>query len=229
MEWSDDFEPNKMKSNRNSIWIKTVTISPVNGMKKDSHHNTYPISLGPKNSSHESVEVRFKEDLKQLRNGSTRMFYNGITKSMYRIHAELILSIQDQPERRGKNHVALGVSNFTARWGYLLNINQVKEKIIPCKTCENNLFSIGNISRSEQKLLSCSKCTSWDYLSKKELLSYKPTDKYPIKNVNLFPKEQTFEQLIKATDQVHENRVNGTWNKSESRTFMQSEGLNKNT
>ena len=149
-----------MKSNRNSIWIKTVTISPVHGMKNDSHHNTYPISLGPKNSSHESVEVRFKNDLKLLLNGSTKMFYNGATKSMYRVHAELIISIQDQPERRGKNHVALGVSNFTARWGYLCNINKVKEKIIPCKICENILFSNENICLREQKLLSCPKYAS---------------------------------------------------------------------
>lgn len=115
IEWSDDFEPNNMKSNSNSIWIKTVTISPVHGMKKNSHHNTYPISLVPKNRNHKSVEVRFKNDLNQLHNGSANFFYNGATKSMYQVHFELIISIQDQLERRGKNHVALGVSNFTAR------------------------------------------------------------------------------------------------------------------
>lgn len=83
IEWLDDFEPNNMKSNCNSIWIKIVTISPVHEMKKDSLYNTYSILFGSKNSSHESVEVRFKEDLKQLHNGSRRMFYNGATKSMY--------------------------------------------------------------------------------------------------------------------------------------------------
>lgn len=45
----------------------------------------------------------------------------------------------------------------------------------------------------------------------------------------MFPKEQTVEQLIQATDTVHINRVNGTWNKSEACAFMQSEGFNMST
>jgi len=153
IEWSDAFEPNKMKNNRNSIWIKTVTISPVNGLSKNSHHNTYPLALGPKNSSHEMIEERFKEDLQILQNGSPQMFYNGHTKSMFRVHAELVLSIQDQPERRGENHIALGMSNYTARFGYLLNVNYVKDLIIPCKLCEQILFSNRNNKCIAMKLV----------------------------------------------------------------------------
>ena len=234
IEWSDAFEPNKMKNNRNSIWIKTVTISPVNGLSKNSHHNTYPLALGPKNSSHEMIEERFKEDLQILQNGSPQMFYNGHTKSMFRVHAELVLSIQDQPERRGENHIALGMSNYTARFGYLLNVNYVKDLIIPCKLCEQILFSNRNNKCIAMELDSCQTCASWDYLSKKELLSFNVPNKYPaIYNLNsnnkLIPKKQTFEQLLTATAIVHNNRVNRNWNKEQSRTFMQSEGINTKT
>ena len=235
IEWSDDFEPNKMKSNRNSIWLKTVTISPVHGLSKNSHHNTYPLSFGPKNSCHEMVEARFKEDLKQLKNGSTKLFYNGYSKSMYRVHAELIISIQDQPERRGKNHVALGKSNFTPRWGYLLNVNQVRDKIIPCNKCETILFLSENKQNTFKELQSCKQCTSWDYVTKKDMLVSQAPEKYPsdypdlYNSKKIFPKEQTFQQLIDATAIVHEKRVNGLWNIEESRAFMQTEGLNTRT
>ena len=37
--------------------MKTATISSVNGLSKNSYHNTYPLVFGPKNSSHESIEI----------------------------------------------------------------------------------------------------------------------------------------------------------------------------
>ena len=49
----------------------------------------------------------------ELKSGSNRLFYNEETKSMYQVHAELVISIQDQPERRAENHVTLGKSNYT--------------------------------------------------------------------------------------------------------------------
>ena len=223
-----------MKNNRNSIWVKTVTISPVNGLLKNSHHNTYPLAFGPKNSSHESIEKRFQEDLAQLNNGSERMYYYGKTKSMYRVHAELVVSIQDQPERRAENHVALGSSNFTAQWGYLMNANQMSEKLIPCKTCEGVLFS--NIRHRDilSKLSLCTNCVSWDYTSKRKVLKTIPPEKYPTRHNNiygkvLYPKEQTFKQLIEATDMVHNKRVHKVWNKLQARAFMQTEGINVST
>lgn len=49
----------------------------------------------------------------------------------FRVHAELVLSIQDQPERHGENYIALGISNYTACAGYLLNVNNVKDIVTP--------------------------------------------------------------------------------------------------
>ena len=80
IEWSDAFEPNHMKNNRNSVWVKTVTVSPVHKMSNNSHHNTYPLSFGPKNSCHEIIEKRFKADLIELKSGGTKLFYNSKTK-----------------------------------------------------------------------------------------------------------------------------------------------------
>ena len=154
IEWSDVFEPNHMKNNCNSVWVKTVTVSPVNEMSRDSHHNTYPLSFGPKNSCHEAIEKKIKNDLLLLKNGSKKLFFNARSRSMCRVHAALILSIQDQPERRAENHVALGKSNYTPHWGYLLHVNKVKEKIVPCYFCEELLLS------NENGIITCNHCTS---------------------------------------------------------------------
>ena len=192
IEWSDAFEPNHMKNNRNSVWVKTVSISPVNGMSKNSHHNTYPLSFGPKNSCHELIKKRFKKHLMELKSGSSKLFYNGKTKSMYRVHAELVISIQDQPERRAENHIALGKSNYTPRWGYLLNINKVKKSIIPCNICEEVILSNANANLINKKLESYDKCTSWRYLDNNNILQYNCPLEYPKDfGSKLFPKEQT--------------------------------------
>ena len=114
IEWSDAFETNHIKNNCNSVWVKTVTVPPVNEMSRDSHHNTYILSFVPKNSCHEVIEKRFKEDLIKLENGSTKLFYDSKTKSMCRLYAELVISIQDQTERREENHVTLGIYNYTS-------------------------------------------------------------------------------------------------------------------
>ena len=45
--WSDDFEPNHTRKNRNSIWLKTVSICPPPCLKASSLY-TFPISLGRK-------------------------------------------------------------------------------------------------------------------------------------------------------------------------------------
>ena len=57
----------------------------------------------------------------------TNFFYNKDKNSMCRVHTELVLSIQDQPERRAENHFALGKSNYNPRRGYLLHINEIKK------------------------------------------------------------------------------------------------------
>ena len=227
IEWSDAFEPNHMKNNRNSVWVKTVTVSPVNKMSNNSHHNTYPLSFGPKNSCHEIIEKRFKADLIELKSGGTKLFYNSKTKSMCRVHAELVISIQDQPERRAENHVALGKSNYTPRWGYLLHVNKVKNSIIPCNICEEVLLSNENKTIVNNRLKTCNKCTSWSYESANNILHYDCPQDYP-KDISteLFPKKQSFQQLIKATSMVHNKRVLGIWNKEQSRSYMTSEGIN---
>jgi len=54
IEWSDDFDPSSSsKSNRNSCWVKTVTIIPAFERSSTNREKwTYPIAVGKKQSDH---------------------------------------------------------------------------------------------------------------------------------------------------------------------------------
>jgi hypothetical protein len=121
-EWSDGFEPSiSTKANRGSCWIKTVTISP---MSKDIHNlsNTYPIAISRDNVSHECIEKEFSMELKKFQSGESVTFYYGLLKRNVTVSLELLVSLQDQPERRSANSIMLGGSMYTARWGVLTKL-----------------------------------------------------------------------------------------------------------
>ena len=106
-EWLDDFDPNtSSKANRRSVWIKTVTISSPAKMVNRGM-NTYVVSVGPKKSSHEEVERMFRKDLVRLSSG-VDLYWKG--KGMTRVTARLLVSLQDQPERRSANYLLGGNS-----------------------------------------------------------------------------------------------------------------------
>ncbi len=117
-EWSDGFEPSiSTKANRGSCRIKTVTISP---MSKDIHNlsNTYPIAISRENVSHECIEKEFSMELKKFQSGESVTFYYGLLKRNVTVSLELLVSLQDQPERRSANSIMLGGSMYTARWRF---------------------------------------------------------------------------------------------------------------
>ena len=103
---------------------------------------TYPIALGPASLSHEEVERRFNDELVTLRDASCpeNMFYSKIHGKDVRMHGELIVSLMDQPERRGMNYMMAGNSIYAARWGYTINLQEVHKKLVPCDECKTKIF-----------------------------------------------------------------------------------------
>ena len=75
LQWSDDFERNSSsKSNRGSVWIKTVSfISDT--LTKNDIVNTYPISIGNKAPNHDTVETLFVKDCNDLASGNNNVMY----------------------------------------------------------------------------------------------------------------------------------------------------------
>ena len=54
--WSDDFEVNHTQQNRNSTWIKTITLAADKDMSKSKHHS-HIIYLGQKGSNYSTVNT----------------------------------------------------------------------------------------------------------------------------------------------------------------------------
>ena len=115
IEWSDNFAPtNSNRATKNSVWLKIITVAPPHDGSYPSHLYTYPIAVGPKGVDHEEVEAKFKADLELLRSGGLPPIYSYEKKGMVTIYAELFASLQDQPERRGLNHMMLGNGQFSS-------------------------------------------------------------------------------------------------------------------
>ena len=91
-EWSDDFDPyDSIKSNRFSVWLKTITIAPPHGIKHLRHLYTYPVAIGLKNTSHEEVEKAFATDLELLSKGTkVSQFYCAKNQNCVNVHAEIL-------------------------------------------------------------------------------------------------------------------------------------------
>ena len=72
--WSNDFDPNiSIKSNRGSVWIKTLTFVAENTHINDERY-TYPISIGLKSNDHEKIERMFVNELNELSTGINNEF-----------------------------------------------------------------------------------------------------------------------------------------------------------
>ena len=235
IEWSDAFEPNTTKTNRGSVWIKTVTISPIQGgsvsREDNKHHNTYPLSVGPKSGDRQKLEESFKQELDRFSRGNLIRMYNGHTKSMCLVHLELLASVQDQPERRAENCVSLGNATFTSCWGDLVDYKQLVSKIIPCNPCRNILLN-GSHHEANQ-IGGCTACVSWDLNSahSKRLLRAKPVSDYPADQLDddglIPPRKMTFDTLREAALEAHTNLLSGRWSQKSTLAYLQASGLSE--
>lgn len=77
IEFSDDFDPYTTKTNRQSVWVKILRISP----SRDRMHimiTTYPLSFGLKGQNHQIVEQEMLDELDHLKSQQRK---NSITKN----------------------------------------------------------------------------------------------------------------------------------------------------
>ena len=232
IEFSDDFDPNNsIKANRQSVWMKCLTISPpshnLHGMT-----TTFPISFSQKDICHEVVEQKMCEELGELMiPGVKNIFYYKRTDSMVRVHFEFLMSLQDQPERRSCTAFLLGSGIYSARWGYSCNFNAIKNQLVPCDRCLNVL-----VSGSNHVDQTCTKCSNWDLISTtaKTMLHSNPPDDYPkdidgVKlSTRLVPFQLTFELLDKAVKTAHSELVDCRWNKKNVHDYLNTFCINTN-
>ena len=90
LSWSDDFDPNSsIKSNRGGVWIRTVTFI-TQTFKENRLDDTYAISIGLKEQSHDIVEAEFVNELEELRSGRNNTFFSKEKQCNVKVHFEIV-------------------------------------------------------------------------------------------------------------------------------------------
>ena len=234
-DWSDGFEPNSVKSNRGSIWARTVSISPIG----TGFQNTYPIAIGPSKSDRFELDRQYQKELLSFREGPLHEMYNGRTKSMCYVHVELIASIQDQPERREATSIAAGKSLHTSRYGYLINMQKLVDVIVPCNQCRICLMESesggtdDDLKRIKSAMNNCQQCVGWDFdgRNKRRLLRAMPPKDFPMDQLlsdgKYGIKECTFGGMRKAVEVAHQNMTKNEWSATTARVYLSTEGINE--
>ena len=227
-EWSDDADPNNsIKNNRGSLWFKSVTISPTRDMIHSMSH-TYPLALGHKNADHEHVGRLLREDLLSLGAREGVPMYSKRHGGIVLVRARLLACLQDQPERRGENHLMGGGSDMHRRFGYSFPWHKFGDVLRPCQACRAILLdeSIPWVCPD------CAECTNFALNPRHPLLVYEAPADFPLYLENdekLPPTVLTYESLVSGVTLTHQALVEGWWCSEEAKEWLKWHCLNLKT
>jgi hypothetical protein len=232
--WFDDCDPNNQsKNNRGSVFLRTITFSPSCQMRNNLR-NTYPYAVGPKACSRSAVDKRFQEEVSFINgfdeNGERRRFFCKALGTDVAVTVKLLTKSADQPERRSSLGVTLGNANNHARFGLIVDLNQLKDVVVPCKDCQAKLY-LGDRDWDKTR---CDKCTQWDMEGDHPLLSCKIPKEYPSSELTdeerqsecLRPRRLELETLRLAAGKAGDRLVDGTWSEKGARAYLKSFGIN---
>jgi hypothetical protein len=224
LEWSDDFDPNHLKNNRGSVWIKTITLRAlvVNDCER-SHQlekeHTFAVALGPKGVSHEEVEQELALELTSLCS-SQSIYFSEVMKSMVPVYAELSVSLQDQPERRSANCLLGGNSTMHGRWGYSADIVSLSSVLPSCDRC----WEILKKKEIDIRTNSCIYCTNWSMDVDTLLLDFVAPADYPQEELSegnvLRPKKLSYSDLISAVTKARGKLEKGDWSFNNAEAYL---------
>ena len=154
IEFNDDFDPLNNKSNKGSVFFKSLTISPKNN-EVESLQNTFAIGIGQK-GDHDELENLYTSDLNKLKNPEevNTFFHLGLRK-LVRVHLIVCALNLDQIAGRPFTCFIGGNSRFGALYGHSINFRNISNFLPSCTNCFNQLFN-------EEISSICSKCANWN-------------------------------------------------------------------
>ncbi len=99
-DWTDGFDSAKVKSNRNAIDSKTLTVSPPKNLV-NATDNTFAVALGLKKAKGwKKVEEMFRAEVEELCNSKEPiLFYHGTTQKMVPCFFRRFAVLSDKQER----------------------------------------------------------------------------------------------------------------------------------
>ena len=185
--WSDDFQVNHTRKNRNSTWLKTVTFCPPRNMTTSKKH-THAVCLGKKKQSHSYVNKWFNDQLEGLKQPTLR--YVKQMDTHIPIVALVLVMTTDRPERCAINSVLGYTGNSTRRWLYSSLLDP--SKLITCRRCYSRRISNMFDNRTVNKRCNtCAYCCDLNFLSSKPINSFQVPKGYPSKKHELSPTPPT--------------------------------------
>jgi hypothetical protein len=226
-EWSDSFDPLSTKKNRGSVHLKTITFERPSDSKYPKHFYTLPVCLGYSKANRSSVEQMFLDDLNDFAKHPAPTFYSPAVGRNVRVHLELLLSMQDQLERRGVHDLMMGNSVFLPHWSLSLKYVQVYNKIRSCSDCRKDLLDNCTARRK------CEQCCNWEVWSCDQRLWFKSPKDYPQNDINpknennlVKPMKINHKLLVQVVSTAHTKLVNDEWTDKQANAFLRVFGIN---
>ena len=238
MIWSDDLKANHTRKNRNSTWIKTVTICPPRS-DTTSPLYTYPIAMGRKGQCHDKVNEFFNKELQTLSKCTLR--YSSKLQKMYPVIVRPPCVLADRPERSSLNCILSHNGCSTKRWSFSELIPRTK--LPSCEKCFYKRIEKlieGNLKK--KKPSTCNRCCDWEMSKERKVSHFFPPTNYPSKKhpdsppppigrdvsqpfVKLPPIRVTYEILYSATKFAFWNYLHSYWNKSQTQIYFRLVGI----
>ena len=238
--WSDDFEVNHTRKNRNSTWLKTLTIIPPRNMSTSRKH-THAICLGRKNQDHSFVNNFFQKEIETLCEPKERYIHQ-LKQHVPTVARVLVMSC-DRPERCSSNNVLNYTGSSTRRWLYSSLVSPYK--IASCKQCLKKTMNV--IFQNKQRSLrenTCPFCCDFEYDNLKMVNSFPLPDNYPTTvhqnspippkgrdiefaqlNKFLQPAKLSYENLVKGLDFAMFNLHTQIWTKQQTVVYLKLLGV----
>jgi len=138
--------------------------------------------------------------------------------------------LADQPERRATLGLSGGNSTFHARFGYLVDLNELSTCIMACGTCRTRQYDGDRTWDLEH----CQRCTQWEMDGDHPLLLNSIPKGYPVEELEgnerllkkLKPKRITLELLRKRAVKTSHNLIEGRWNIQTAKIYLKTSGIN---
>jgi hypothetical protein len=232
--WFDDCDPNNQsKNNRGSVFLRTLTFSPSSQFRNNLK-NTYPYAVGPKGCSRSVVDRRFQAELDFVNghdeNGIRRRFFCDVLGTDVAVTVKVLSKMADQPERRSSLGLSGGNATNHARFGLIIDLNELQDVVVPCQDCQKRMYDGDRDWDKEQ----CSRCTQWEMEGNHPLLQFNIPAGYPVDELTLDetnskkmrPKRLTLEGMRLAAEKTGDKLVQGTWNDTQARAFLKTFGIN---
>ena len=239
--WSDDFEVNQTRKNRNSTWIKTMSLIGSK-LSNTSRYHTHLIALGNKGCNHANVNARINEELLSLQ--GINYYYVKQYQATLPIVVHPLVVLADRPERCTLNSTLSYAGNSTRRWLYSSLVTP--QKLSSCKRCFDiriNRYIHHKVSHLASNKL-CGRCCDFNYIQSSKAAAFLSPSNYPCcKHVKSpsFPKgrdiignprvdtlrpiQLTYEILTSGTQAACFNLITKQWKVSETRSYLKNLGV----